>query len=237
MIDIHAHLLPGVDDGPQTMDDTVEMCRLAEKDGCTHIFATPHQYREWPMLDQQAIRTRSAAVAKAYPRLTILPGAEIHVTDEAIDDLMSEAGITAAALGESHHVLLEFGAQHTSASAEEIIHELRIADWTPIVAHPEFVPFLVEEPELVGSWYQQGVKFQVTAMSLTGEFGVRPRRFTSFLLDNDWVHFVASDMHSPTWRPPGLSEAREALQSGWGNDRAEALTRRNALCILTEFAS
>ncbi len=234
MIDIHMHLLANVDDGAQSNDDSLSMCRLAEESGCTHVFATPHQFSAWPTLTRREIEQRAAALNASYSgNLEVLSGGEVHVTDQSVDDLLAQ-GSTATGLGGTRYTLLEFGANHTAHNAGEIIHELMVAGLSPIIAHPEFIPFLVETPELIDGWSGQGIQFQVTAMSVTGEFGSPAQKFAHSLIDRGTVHYVASDAHSPTWRPPGLEAAREVIERTWGREIATSLTRSNAQRIVEE---
>ncbi len=232
MIDIHAHLLPGIDDGPAEMAEALEMCRLVEEDGCTHILATPHRYREWPSLDRNQIARRTSRLQQAYEgKLQVLPGAEVHMTESAVEELLSPGG-SATPLGESQFVLLELADSLDLGRAEDLLHELRVAGWRPIVAHPEFVPALIDRPEIIGSWCDRGIRFQATAMSVTGSFGSSLRRRTARLIDKGWIHFVASDAHSATWRPPGLGAARAAIARTWGERAATELTETNATEII-----
>jgi protein-tyrosine phosphatase len=108
--------------------------------------------------------------------------------------------------------------------ASALIHELVLAGWMPVVAHPEFIPFLAEDLDLMDELVVMGARAQATAMSVTGKFGRRIQANVREMIDRGLVHFVASDTHSSTWRPPGLSEAHDEITRRWGRAAADRLT-------------
>jgi protein-tyrosine phosphatase len=238
MVDLHCHLLPGVDDGAQRLEDSVEMCLRAAQDGCTAIFATPHQRTTtWDPRDRprlEALRNEVQERVGATPR--ILSGAELRIDAELLGELgrISESGLLP--LADSRYLLLEF---HRAPAPSEIdpfdlLDELVAADWRPIFAHPEFIPWIAADPDLAQAMVERGALFQLTAMSVTGDFGVRAQTVCTTLLDRHLAHFVASDAHSPQWRPPGLSRARRVIAARWGEDTAHRLTVENPTAVIED---
>lgn len=233
MIDIHCHILPGIDDGAVDLDEAVAMGRLAAEDGCRVMFATPHQrhplwWNDDPALLASLRRELNTALGGAPE---ILPGAEVRVDSELFDDL--EAGVTTP-LGNSHYMLVEFARNGLGPAPEEIVHELVVAGWRPIVAHPELLPWLADDLPRIANLVELGAALQITAMSVTGEFGRRPRESVTSLLDAGLPHFLASDSHGVATRPPGLSRARQEVARRWGEDLAEAITRSNPLAVVED---
>jgi protein-tyrosine phosphatase len=228
MIDLHIHVLPGIDDGASGWAESIEMCRMAVADGCDTLVVTPHQRKAWPNEDPEKLEKLTTELQeRAGTAPSIHVGAEIHVDSSILDDLESPSLGGLCPLAGTRHLLIEFGHMPPPPGAAEIVHELVIAGWHPIVAHPEFIPFLAEDLVLLGDLVATGGRAQVTAMSVTGEFGRPVQNIVFEMIDEGLVHFVASDAHSPTWRPPGLSRAREALEHHWGTDLATSLTSRN----------
>ncbi len=225
MIDLHTHILPGIDDGAGTWDEAIEMCRLAAADGCTGVVATPHQRKAWPNEDTDRLRSLVDELQqRAGPKPKIWVGGEIHVGVDILDDLERPGLGGLAPLADSRALLLEFGLSQPPMGASALIHELVLAEWQPVIAHPEFIPFLAEDLELMDELVVMGARAQATAMSVTGKFGRRIQASVRTMIDRGLIHFVASDAHSPTWRSPGLSEARDEISRRWGRAVADRLT-------------
>ena len=234
MIDLHAHLLPGVDDGPETLEEAVEMCRLAAEDGVETIIVTPHQrHGFWPNNDRKALEVlfeELRAATGGKPELAL--GAEIRVDSELLHDVDLLPGGNLLPLAGSKYLLLEFASVSSGPDPRLAVHELMVAGWFPILAHPERIPWLVDQPALLAELVERGALVQLTAGSVTGELGRGPQMCCSFLLDEDLVHFVATDTHDARIRPPRLSEAFRAIAEGWGEARARRLTEENPRLVL-----
>jgi protein-tyrosine phosphatase len=234
VIDLHCHILPGVDDGAASLADAVAMCRLAAADGCTAMVATPHQrHSSFPAATREALRAALAelteTLAGELPRLYM--GAEVRVDSELIADLEQPGG-EALALAGSRYLLLEFPRSEVGPPPEEVVHELQLAGWRPVLAHPEVLPWL-EVPRL-GGLVEAGAMLQLTAAAVTGDFGRFPHERAWELLEEGLVHFVASDSHSPTWRAPGLAKARALLERRLGAAVARLLVEENPACVLAD---
>lgn len=234
MIDLHCHILPGVDDGAQSLAEAVAMCQLAAEDGCEAMVATPHQRRgEWWNCDREHLATLARELQEAVgPLPRVLLGGEVHVDNDLLTEVENGGGVLP--LAGSRYLLIEFGPFGTPAESVHLIHELVVAGWRPIIAHPEFIPWLAPDPELVALLVARGALTQVTAMSLTGDFGRRPQNDAVVLLETGLVHFVASDSHGVRRRPPGLRRAYETIAGRWGEDAARRLTWDNPRAVVED---
>lgn len=235
MIDLHLHLLPGVDDGAQSLEHSLAMARIAAGDGCEALIATPHQRRdEWSNDDTARLADRLAEVSAAagsFPQLLL--GGEVRVDSELLADLARPGRSGILSLAGSRYLLLEFEPSGLGPDPVAIVHELLAEGWWPIVAHPEVVPFFWEsDDDPLARLVDAGALFQVTAMSLTGEFGKGARGRVWELLRAGCVQFVASDSHRPDWRPPGLAAARKILARELGEAVATDLTVTNPRCVV-----
>ena len=248
MIDLHCHILPGIDDGARTLEEAVEMCRAAAADGCTAMVATPHQRRgSWWNGDRARLAELRSAVAAALAqeapelRFEVLAGAEVHVDGQLLAEAEAlaafftpDAGEGIVPLAGSRYLLLEFGGGEPPEAAADLVHELVVAGWRPILAHPEHIPWMAGDLAAVERLVALGALCQVTAMSVTGEFGRRAQTDTLRLLDAGLAHFVASDSHGVKRRPPGLSRARRAIAARWGEELAARLCEENPRSVVED---
>lgn len=239
MIDLHLHILPGVDDGAFDLAQAVAMARHAAGDGCEALIATPHQRRdEWETSDPRFLSDALEALAgrlDGAPRVAL--GAEVRVDSDLLADLGRPGRAGIQSLAGSRYLLLELDPFGLGPEPVELMRELRAEGWIPVVAHPEVTPFLWNDggtlPERL---VEAGALLQITAASVTGEFGKGPRQRAWQLLDAELVHFVASDAHRPDWRPPGLDRARRAIAKELGESMAKALTLDNPRAVLEDQA-
>jgi protein-tyrosine phosphatase len=235
MIDLHCHILPGVDDGARSLAEAVAMCRLAAEDGCEGMVATPHQRRgEWWNADRDQLAALADQLqTEVGAGFRVYLGGEIHVDSELLDEVEKlPAGGGVLPLAGSRYLLIEFDSAGTTAEAVHLVHELVVAGWRPVVAHPEFIPWLAADVALVARLVALGARTQVTAMSVTGEFGRRPQADTWALLEAGLVHFLASDSHGTRRRPPGLRRAYDLIAGRWGEPAARRLTADNPRAVV-----
>ncbi|WJH35578.1 tyrosine protein phosphatase [Paenibacillus aurantius] len=232
MIDIHCHILPGMDDGPEEMDQSVRMAELAVREGITAIVATPHHangvYRNSASAIIQAVHTLNAVLADLDVNLEIIPGQEVRLTDRLLEDLEEGRLI----LQGNRYLLLELPASRLPSRLEETLHELRVLGITPIIAHPERNAVLAADPGLLEALIDKGALSQLTSHSLTGLFGSRIQKAALRFCDRDLVHFVASDAHDTEVRNNRLAPAYALLQKRLGDAAVERL-RRNTELMLT----
>ena len=238
MIDLHSHFLPGIDDGAENFAEAVAMCRHAALDGCTGLVATPHQRRgSWWNDDLELLDAlRERIEREVGPEIALYPGGEIHVDRRFLDDFLAAPGEACGVLplARSRWLLLELDVDALPRDAYELIHELAVSGWRPILAHPELIPWLADEPDLVARLVGLGATVQVTAMSVTGEFGRRAQSDVHQLLDSGLVHFVASDCHGMSRRMPGLSRARRLIEARYGDELAERIFDQNPLAVVAD---
>ncbi|MGV8042502.1 MAG: tyrosine-protein phosphatase [Thermoanaerobaculaceae bacterium] len=236
MIDIHVHVLPGIDDGPADLGEAVEMCRMAAADGVTTVVATPHQvHEEWENTDAAQIRQLCAEVEGAAGQAVhVLPGAEIRACMEIPAGLDDQARSGLLSLAGSRYVLVEPSPYPFAPSLGDLVYELCVAGWRPVLAHPERYGYLAEDPERMRSLVGKGALLQVSAGSVTGSNGRRAHEAVRFLMDNRLAHFLASDGHDRAARPPRLGEARALVAGRWGETLAEALTEANPRAVIED---
>jgi protein-tyrosine phosphatase len=236
MIDVHCHILPGVDDGARTLEEAVAMCRMAAADGCEAMIATPHQRRgEWWNDDREHLQALAGELQAAVgDGFHVGLGGEVHVDPQLLDEVERLPGGGILPLAGSRYLLIELDVFTTPSQAFSLVHEISIAGWRPIIAHPEFVPWLVEEPDRLARLVSLGATSQVTAMSLTGDFGRRPQSNALAFLEAGLVHFVASDSHGTRNRPPGLRRAYRTITARWGEETARRLTSDNPRAVLED---
>lgn len=205
MIDLHCHLLPGVDDGPATLDDALALARAAVADGIGATVVTPHvswKYRNEATAIEDGVAALEAQLAAHGVPLTLVPGAELAMTYVAEVELEALQRLT---LGSSSCVLLEPPFAPVATGLDRLSTELMAHGYRVLIAHPERCPALHRDPSMVAKLVHEGALTSLTASSLSGRFGGKVRRFALQLLDEGLAHNVASDAHDDRGRPPRIS--------------------------------
>jgi protein-tyrosine phosphatase len=227
LIDLHCHLLPGVDDGARTIEDSVEMARAAAAAGTTTICATPHmlhpQFHVPGPVAKEKLGQVRAALAAAGVGVDVVLAGEIHWSESIEDGLAS--GELLPYCAERRYVLLELPMSHVPHAARDVVWRLQLAGVFPVLAHPERNADFERNPDLIHEYRAAGVPCQVTAMSLTGAFGRRARKVSERWLSEGAIDLVASDGHSANRRPPTMDEAARAVRKAAGATVEEWLTR------------
>ena len=230
MIDIHSHIIWGVDDGARNREDSIAMLRLAAETGTTDIVATPHcdrQYKFDPAVRDERIRELMDATG-GVPR--IHPGCDFQLSFDNIQIALQEpARFTINGL---RYLLVEFEDVLIPPTTEEIFRRFMEREICPVITHPERNPILQRSFERLQSWKQMGCLLQVTAQCLTDRFGKAAQESAWELLRRGLVHVVASDGHDTDHRPPRLDLAREILTREMGADAADLLLVTNPSAIL-----
>jgi protein-tyrosine phosphatase len=227
LIDIHCHILPGVDDGPATLTEALEMARIAVGDGTRRIVATPHVKDR--CLSPEEIRSQTSGfneeLRKAGLSLEVLPGAELewHV---AVEDLSRYT------LNGSTYALIELPPTHIPADARQVLFNALVAGFKPVIAHPERHPSIIQRPQLLLEWVEAGALVQMTGESLEGNLGPDVQSCARFLLKKQAVHFLASDGHGSSWRLPILSKALDQATALIGPNAALRLVTSNPEAVL-----
>jgi protein-tyrosine phosphatase len=211
VIDLHSHILPRVDDGPARDDESVEMARLSATDGVRVIACTPHRSRNTPTTPErvaEGIATLQPAIDAAGIDVRLVPGLEITIEQAA---KMDEDELRAASLGGGGRwLLIEMPFQGWPLELPDLLTALEVRGFGAVIAHPERAQAVQSSPDRMREIVGRGALLQLTAGSISGENGPRPLRAATQLLRAGFVHVIASDMHSPTWRPPGLTTGLDA---------------------------
>jgi len=234
MIDLHSHILPGIDDGADSFEEAVAMCHKAAQEGCQAIVATPHQrHPRWWNDDTSALGQLRKKLEEAVGNsLKIYSGGEVRVDSELLNAMEGEEKDRILPIAESRHILIEFPRRAPGTNPEETVHELVVGGWFPVVAHPELIPWLAHDLAKLERLVELGGRLQLTAMSFTGEFGKSPREAARRIVNEGYAHFVASDCHGLERRPPGLKKAFECIAHRWDREIADRLTRKNPRAVI-----
>lgn len=240
MIDLHTHILPGVDDGAGDLDEAVEMCRRSYEDGCRTLVATPHLRQEsyWNddrRLLEERFETLCTEVAQRLgDDLQLLLGGEIALHAASLDEIAELPGGELLPMAGTRYLLLEFDWRGLGPDPLELLHEVTVAGFRPIVAHPERYAWLMRDRPLVKAMVDQGALIQLTAMSVVGDLGAMPRDASEWLIDAGLAHILSSDTHDPSLRRPGLSDARDYVASRWGEPLARAMVEDHPRAVLED---
>jgi len=232
MIDVHCHLLPGIDDGATDLQTSLAMARLAVQDGITHAVLTPHVFDGVYDNPLSSLHTQFAAyqhaLAEAGIPLTVTLGGEVHLSDQLMDLVETRE---APSIGEWEGrpvMLIEMPHGHIPHGADALLRWLFAKGVQPMIVHPERNKDVMRKPDRMARFVDMGCLLQVTAGSLTGRFGELAEKVAWLFVENGWVTLVASDAHNTGSRAPMLSKARDALFARMGHDTAHLLTRGNA---------
>lgn len=237
MLDLHCHMLPGIDDGAVDLDMALRMATMAAGDGVRTIACTPHIYPG--LYDNTAAGIRVAIGAlqgeldqRSIP-LRLVEGADVHLAPELPARLREGRVPTLAG---SRYLLLEPPHHVAPPRLEESAFQLMLAGYVPVITHPERLSWIEDHYALFAVLVRGGSWMQVTAGSLTGRFGRRPRYWAERMLDEGLVHILATDAHDPEHRPPLLAEGREAAAARLGAEEARHLVETRPAGIVANMA-
>ncbi len=210
-----------MDDGSKTLEDSVAMLRMAAEGGTRGIVATPHadlEYKFQPdLIRERADQLRAAAGG----RIELWTGCDFHLTFDNIQDAINHP--TRYTINHKSYLLVEFSDMLIFQNTADIFARLGEAGMIPVVTHPERNTLLQQRLPQLKHWVEQGAYLQVTAQSLTGRFGKTARAFSLELLNQNLVHFIASDAHDLKHRPPLLKEAFGFVSKEYSAELAQAL--------------
>lgn len=230
LVDIHCHILHGVDDGSGDIADSLEMAQLAAANGTKAIFATPHSnmphYFEnfWSAQFEQKLSDFQKKLDGCGVDLQIYCGQEIYLEEGFLQLLRRNELIT---LNRSRYALVELDFYERTDDAYKKIAALVSEGYVPVVAHPERYAFVAEDKYAAAKLRQLGALLQINSGSLSGDFGTKPKRIAVSMLENRLADFVASDAHSQYSRTPDLSKAHEFICENFSYEYADLLFRIN----------
>jgi protein-tyrosine phosphatase len=231
-VDIHCHILPGIDDGADSMDEALTMARIASGDGIGTVVATPHQLGNFTANRGDDIRQRVRELQKLLDvhriPLRVLPGADVRIEDGMIQDIQEGHVLT---LGDHRrHVLLELP-HELYLPLEPLLQSLSRHRITGILSHPERNQGLLRNREQIGSLVDAGCLMQVTAGSLCGTFGPACQQMAEWMVREGLVHFVATDAHGVRSRRPLMRRAKEKICELVGESAAIDVCCRNPALV------
>jgi protein-tyrosine phosphatase len=227
MVDVHCHILPGLDDGPQEIEESLAMAESAISDGITHVVATPHCSTTFPFDYGEVQRLRERLQTEIGDRLNLATGCDFHLNPENLHALRTDP--SRFCINQHNYLLVEFNEISIPPSMDDTLHALQLEGLRPIITHPERNVILRHQPERLGKWVRMGCFVQVTAGSLTGTFGPRAQEDSLCWIAQGFVHFVASDAHNTKRRPLRLQTAYDAASKQFGDEKARALFLENPL--------
>ena len=225
MIDLHTHILPGVDDGVKTMEDAVFFARVAASDGVSTIVATPH-YREGFYMNARpevlaGVEALNERLRSEEIPILVLPGAEIHISADLVSRVKSGHAPTLADNGRT--VLFELSMSQYPPDLEQLVFQMKLAGLQVLFAHPERIRYFQDDISRYEAVVRLGAFGQITTGSVTGVFGDDIAEFSEELARKRLVHVIASDAHNTRGRPPVISSAMGLLGSWTGDEFAERM--------------
>lgn len=235
-VDIHSHILHGVDDGADDLNEALEMLRLAARNGTTDICLTPHYLANENRCSglsaselKECFERFKESVSRTVPEINIHLGAEVYSAG-TIESVMRNGEIIS--LSDSGYVLTEFDFNDSPKRAMEIVRILQSGGYGVVIAHPERYVFIQENPRLIVPFLERGALLQINAQSILGVCGPVAQDVALSFLENALATAVASDAHSAYYRTPDLSEAYSFVSLHFSNDYAERLFSRNPTAII-----
>ena len=227
MIDIHCHILHGIDDGPKYINESIEMAKIAAEDGISKIVATPHIKNEIiPAIEiQNRVENLNHHLKKLHIPVEILPGADVaaHIDPSLLQQFT---------LNRSKYILIEFSHTHLPSTTKDILFNLKVNGFMPIITHPERNPSIIKNQDLLLELMDDNVYIQITASSLSGKFGPKIKKCAVDLLKKGIVSFIASDAHSINYRRPRLSNGLQVAEKVIGRDSAVRLVSDNPEAVI-----
>lgn len=238
MIDLHCHILPGLDDGAQSMDEALEMARIAEKDGIEKIVTTPHLFRDkFINKDLGIIKKKRQEFVKTLEKnnihVEVLGGAEVHISHNLIDEIRENREFLV--LNQSSYMFVEFPTEHVFSGVKNLFFELMSEGIIPIITHPERNSVFIRNPSLLYELVEMEALSQANSGSFSGLYGSKTQEAVYHFLELGLIHFIASDCHNTRSIPPRLSEALAKATAIVGAKKANALVRGNPQAVLDDL--
>lgn len=232
MIDIHHHLLPGLDDGSPNLATSVDMARMAFADGITHVVCTPHASAQFEFeperIADRAAELRAALAAAGVP-LTLGIGCDFHLSYDNIQAAL--AAPRRFSINGGPYLLVELPDFGLSPTLTDTFYQMQLVGISPILTHPERNSTLQKDNIRLAEWIRAGVLVQITANSVTGNMGKAAERMSHELLSRRWVHFIATDAHNLTSRPPRMQQVHAGVTQRYGKTYADRLCIYNPRAV------
>lgn len=232
MVDIHSHILPMVDDGARSWDVAIEMVKVAERDGVTHMVATPHANYEYEYHREKHEELLAELQSKVGTEIQLILGCDFHFSYENIEDAVAHP--RRYTIGNTRYILMELSDFGIPPNISDMIFALTGKGMVPILTHPERNPLLQRDPERVREWVDMGVLVQITASAFTGKWGKGVQKLARWYAENGLIHVIASDAHSVNHRSPVLSDARKVVGKEYGKEFATQLVETNPMAIIQD---
>ncbi len=230
MIDLHTHILPGVDDGSPALEESVAMARMAAGDGSTDVVASPHADLSHSF-DVDLVERRIAELREACGEVVrIHYGCDFHLYFDNVQDALRHPD--KYTVNHRRYLLVELSELLALKSTGEALARVLEAGIVPVITHPERNTLLRRRIDVLEQWVRQGCLLQLTAQSLTGGFGGKARAASEAILRRGLAHFVASDAHDTLRRPPCLGEAYALVEGVYGRSLAQRLFEENPGAVL-----
>lgn len=230
MIDIHSHILPGVDDGARTLEESIEMLRIAARAGTTDIVATPHASPEFPYDEPRIQHAFDTLRTQANGLINLHLACDFHLSYENLRDALNEPA--KYTINHYQYLMVELPDLITLPAIKNALIQLISRGIVPVITHPERNISLQSRPDELASWVRHGALLQVTAQSFSGRFGPPAKQFADSLLRRQLIHFVASDAHDCRDRTPDLAAAFDYIASRVNRPHAEMLLIQNPAATL-----
>lgn len=227
MIDIHSHILPGVDDGADNIKESLAIAKTAVADGLTGIVATPHfmeeGYRMSPAEIEQRVEDLQREMDENGINLMIYPGAELFIYQDLAKDLAE--GLVPTING-GKYILIEFPMSKFPSYTEDVLYDIQVMGYRPVICHPERYSPVMEDPNKIVEWINSGIYAQVNASSLIGVFGEKVKKTAEILLKHNMVQLIGSDVHTLNKRKQCLREGMDKIRQLTG-DNVEIFIENN----------
>lgn len=231
MVDIHSHVVYGVDDGAKTIEDSIAMLEMAAASGTTDIVATPHSDLKY-QYDSDLVKERIAELqARVGDRIRIHKGCDFHLYYDNIENCRTDrARFT---INGHRYLMVEFADHAIPKTIGHIFRDMLGNSITPVITHPERNSLLMGRVSDMVQWVRSGCLVQITAGSLTGRFGKSAEEACRRLMRQNMVHFVASDAHDTQWRSPDMRKPYRLVAEQYGEHTAERLFTTHPRMTLT----
>lgn len=232
MIDIHSHILPGIDDGAQTEADSLAMAKAAVEEGIHTIVATPHHRNGSFDNVRDNILTYTDILNALFQEhgipLTLLAGQETRINGEMIEDIENNELLS---INDTSYLFVELPSGSVPRYTKQMLFDIQVAGYSPVIVHPERNQELMDHPSKLYELVKAGALTQITAGSVIGKFGKNIQKFTHQIIDANLTHFIASDAHNTTTRGFWMEEAYQAVKDQYGHDLYYMLMENSQLLV------